>query len=112
MFPSLSPSLSLSLSLFSLHRSLALVLVTQSRAAGTPAVKINTLDAGLSPQKLDLRQFDARLGRSDLRATGQIDNLLAYFSTTKTMTGAMTFNSGYFDANEWMTPCASTPGRS
>lgn len=74
------------------------------RASGTPAVKINALDAGLSPQKLDLRQFDARLGRSDLRATGQIDNLLAYFSTTKTMTGNLSFNSGYFDANEWMTP--------
>ena len=74
------------------------------RAAGTPAVKINTLDAGLSPQKLDLRQFDARLGRSDLRATGQIDNPLAYFSTTKTMTGTLRFNSGYFDANEWMAP--------
>lgn len=74
------------------------------RAAGTPAVKIKALDAGLSPQKLDLRQFDAQLGRSDLRATGQIDNLLAYFSTTKTMTGALQFNSGYFDANEWMEP--------
>jgi AsmA-like C-terminal region len=72
------------------------------RAAGTPVVKINDLNASLSPQKLDLRNFDARLGKSDLRASGAIDNVLAYFSTNKTMTGRLTLNSAYFDANEWL----------
>ena len=83
------------------------------RATGTPTVRINNLSAGLSPQKLDLRAFDARLGKSDLRASGAIDNLLAYFSTNKTMTGNLTFASTLFDANEWLSeePAAADAGK-
>lgn len=80
------------------------------KAAGTPAVKINALETSLSPQKVDIRNFDARLGRSDLRASGSIDNVLAYFSTTKTMTGNLVFSSGNFDANEWMEEPAPPAG--
>ncbi|MCC6460267.1 MAG: AsmA family protein [Saprospiraceae bacterium] len=78
------------------------------RAAGTPTVRINSLETSLSPQKVDIRNFDARLGKSDIRASGKIDNVLAYFSTNKTMTGSLTMRSGYFDANEWMTEPAAT----
>ncbi len=78
------------------------------RAAGMPAVKINNLATSLTPQKVDIRDFDARLGKSDLRASGKIDNILAYFSTKKTMTGSLTMRSGYFDANEWMETPTST----
>lgn len=74
------------------------------RASGTPTVKINTLATSLTPQRADIQTFDARLGNSDLRASGSIDNLLAYFSTTKTMRGNLNFSSNYFDANEWLTP--------
>lgn len=77
------------------------------RAAGTPAVTINALKTHLTPQKVDIENFDAKLGRSDIKANGSIDNILAYFSTNKTMTGNLVFSSVYFDANEWMeTPAA------
>lgn len=79
------------------------------RAAGTPTVKINALQTSITPQKLDIQTFDAKLGNSDLKANGSIDNLLAYFSTTKTMKGNLNFSSLYFDANEWMEP-APTDG--
>ncbi len=79
------------------------------RSSGTPTVKINSLATSITPQKLDIRTFDAKLGNSDLRASGSIDNLLAYFSTTKTMRGNLNFASTYFDANEWMEP-APTDG--
>lgn len=79
------------------------------RAAGMPPVKINALSASLSPQFVSLKNFDARLGKSDLRASGRIDNVLAYFSTTKTMTGSVNMRSSYFDANEWMTETAPDP---
>jgi len=81
------------------------------RAEGTPTVKIVQLTTSLTPQRLDIQNFDARLGKSDLRASGSIDNLLAYFSTTKTMRGNLNFSSGYFDANEWMepTPASNSP---
>lgn len=72
------------------------------RAAGMPAVKINSLITSLSPQHVDIQNFDARLGKSDFRASGKIDNILAYFSTNKTMKGSLTMRSSYFDANEWM----------
>ena len=82
------------------------------RAAGSPAVKINNLSASLSPQFVNLKNFDARLGKSDLRASGRIDNILAYFSTDKTMTGSVNMRSAYFDANEWMTEEAPDPDAS
>lgn len=72
------------------------------RASDMPVVKINNLATSLTPQRLNIQDFDAILGKSDLKASGSIDNLLAYFSTTKTMKGTMNFSSGYFDANEWM----------
>ncbi|MFN0037060.1 MAG: AsmA-like C-terminal region-containing protein [Saprospiraceae bacterium] len=74
------------------------------RAAGSPTVKINQLATSITPQRVDIQTFDAKLGNSDLRASGSIDNLLAYFSTTKTMRGNLNFSSNYFDANEWMEP--------
>ncbi len=79
------------------------------RSAGTPTVKINALQTSLTPQRVDIQTFDAKLGNSDLRASGSIDNLLAYFSTNKTMRGNLNFTSTYFDANEWMEP-APTDG--
>lgn len=74
------------------------------KAADMPAVKINQLSTSLTPQRVDIQNFDAKLGKSDLRANGSIDNILAYFSTNKTMTGTLNFSSGLFDANEWMEP--------
>ena len=72
------------------------------RATDMPPVKINQLSTSLTPQRLDIQTFDAKLGKSDLRASGSIDNVLAYFSTNKTMRGNLQFSSAYFDANEWM----------
>ncbi|MDX1910943.1 MAG: AsmA-like C-terminal region-containing protein, partial [Saprospiraceae bacterium] len=80
------------------------------RSAGTPAVKINALSTTITPQRLDIQNFDAKLGKSDLRASGSIDNVLAYFSTNKTMRGNLRFTSGYFDANEWMEPAPEDGG--
>jgi hypothetical protein len=80
------------------------------RAAGTPAVKINALSTQITPQRLDIQNFEAKLGKSDLRASGSIDNVLAYFSTNKTMRGNLRFSSAYFDANEWMEPAPTDGG--
>ncbi len=72
-------------------------------ATGTPSVRIAQASADFTPQNVDLRQFTATLGRSDLSATGQISNILAYFSADQTMRGSVTLRSNYFDADEWMT---------
>jgi AsmA-like C-terminal region len=76
-----------------------------------PAVLINAMQMDFTPNNVKLGNFDAKLGKSDLRANGTIDNILAYFSPNRTMTGNLTVNSTFFDANEWMkpAPAAATP---
>lgn len=72
------------------------------RAAGSPAVNIQSLNTTFSPQKVVVQNFNAQIGKSDLSASGSIDNVLAYFSTNKTMTGSLNFASNLMDANEMM----------
>ncbi|MGB3798982.1 MAG: AsmA-like C-terminal region-containing protein [Lewinella sp.] len=72
-------------------------------ADDTPPVRIAQARADFSPQAIDLQQFTATLGRSDISASGQINNILAYFSPEQTMRGSFTMESNYFDADEWMT---------
>lgn len=72
------------------------------RSAGLPAVQIHSAKAAFSPQNVRLDQFNAQLGKSDIQAKGRIDNILAYFSPKKTMTGQLQASSKYFDANEWL----------
>lgn len=68
---------------------------------GYPAIKINEAKAAFTPQNVRIDNFDAKLGKSDIKANGRVDNILAYFSPKKTMRGTMTVRSNYFDANEW-----------
>jgi hypothetical protein len=76
-----------------------------------PTVLINAMQMDFTPNNVKLAHFDGKLGKSDLRASGTIDNILAYFSPNRTMTGNLTMNSTFFDANEWMkpAPAAKTP---
>ena len=71
-------------------------------AEGTPAVRIAQARADFTPQAINLEQFSATLGRSDLSASGRINNILAYFSPEQTMQGSFTLRSNYFDADEWL----------
>jgi len=68
-----------------------------------PKVVINSLMTDFSPQSIKFDNFNALLGQSDMRASGQIRNLLAYFSPDKTMEGNFKIKSDYFNANEWVT---------
>ncbi|MEO0731624.1 MAG: AsmA-like C-terminal region-containing protein, partial [Bacteroidota bacterium] len=67
-----------------------------------PAVRINSVKADFSPQAIDVQEFIAQLGKSDVTASGQITTPLAYFSPEQTMRGNLTLYSKYFDADEWM----------
>lgn len=70
---------------------------------------IPALEVNLSPQQLDLRRFDLQYGNSDLKASGTIDNLLAYFAPGKTMTGQMTLRSFRLDADQMMGAPSDAP---
>jgi uncharacterized protein involved in outer membrane biogenesis len=71
-------------------------------AEGMPFISVKNMDATFSPKAVSVSNFDAKLGESDLRADGQLDNILAYFSPDKTMTGNFKIRSNYFNADEWM----------
>lgn len=73
-----------------------------------PAIRINDAKAQFTPQNVRLENFDAKLGKSDVKASGTIQNILAYFSPKKTMRGTFNVRSNYFDANEWV-PAETTP---
>lgn len=70
--------------------------------ANYPAIRINSAKAAFTPQNVRVDNFDAKLGKSDIKASGRVDNILAYFSPKKTMRGSFTARSNYFDMNEWM----------
>ena len=73
------------------------------KADGLPNVKINDTQIDFTPRHAIVKDFSGKIGKSDLRASGKIDNILAYFSPNKTMTGDVKLDSKFFDVNEWMT---------
>ncbi len=79
------------------------------RSADLPPVQIKKARMNFSPQYVALQEFDALLGSSDLRATGRIDNILAYFSPQHSMKGALEVRSNKFDANEWISAATASP---
>lgn len=82
------------------------------QGTGLPAISISRAAATFTPQRVNLSELDMQLGRSDMRANGYINNLLAYFSPEKTMTGQLTLRSNLFEADEWLeeeTPASTLP---
>lgn len=78
------------------------------QSAGLPPVLVKDMQMTFNPKNVTLSNFDAQLGKSDVQASGTIDNILAYFSPEKTMEGKLKVRSKYFDANEWMATTETT----
>jgi vacuolar-type H+-ATPase subunit H len=66
-----------------------------------PPIVIERSQADFTPRRVQINRFQAKLGKGDVEASGHIDNILAYFSPKKTMTGAIALRSNFFDADEW-----------
>jgi hypothetical protein len=73
-------------------------------ASDMPVVVLNSVSTRFTPQRIEVDEFKAQLGESDIDAKGHINNVLAYFSPRKTMTGSMSVRSGFLNLNEWMSP--------
>ena len=73
-----------------------------------PTVKIKDLAMNFTPNFVGVKDFDAQMGKSDIKASGTIDNILAYFSADRTMTGKLTMTSHLIDANEWLKDTKTT----
>ena len=72
------------------------------KSADMPGTTINDMLLAFSPEFVALKNFDAKVGKSDLRADGRIDNLLQYYFKDDTLSGNFNFHAGFFDVNEWM----------
>jgi hypothetical protein len=74
-----------------------------------PPIAVQNVNMDFSPRYVAVEQLDVKLGKSDLRGSGRIDNILAYFSPNSTMKGNVNLESDYFLVDEWMPSAATTP---
>ncbi len=54
-----------------------------------------------NPQHVELTNFDARSGKSDIQANGKLDNLLAYYFKKETLKGSLNLMSNHLDLSEF-----------
>ncbi len=68
-------------------------------------VMLQRMTLNFSPQFVELANFDAQIGKSDMHASGKIENFIAYVldDSTNVLTGNFLFNSTVMDLNEFMT---------
>lgn len=72
------------------------------RSADLPqSVAVEEARLELSPRRADLRSFRARIGGSDVRATGWLDNLLGFALRDEALHGSATLESRRFVLDEW-----------
>lgn len=69
---------------------------------GLPAIGIQTAQVTASPQYLDIPAFKATLGSSPVDASARIDNLLAWLTPDKTMTGWVKAYSPNLNIDQWI----------
>ncbi|HNW98025.1 MAG TPA: AsmA-like C-terminal region-containing protein [Bacteroidales bacterium] len=67
-------------------------------------ITINDMKLLFSPQYVELASCSMIIGKSDLKATGRIDNLLSYFLKNDILKGTFTSSSKLMDLNEFMQP--------
>ena len=64
-------------------------------------IAIDTAALTLTPRDAQLTAFTSKIGNSDARATGSLDNLLGYVLHDEDLRGRATVTSSHFDLNEW-----------
>ncbi|GBU27013.1 hypothetical protein R84B8_00533 [Treponema sp. R8-4-B8] len=66
------------------------------------AVKINSTQLNLSPRKVDLVNFDAVIGKTDIVMNGTLENFIPYIFKGSTVSGNLDLKSNTIDLNEFM----------
>jgi hypothetical protein len=64
-----------------------------------------------NPKNVILDHLTVQIGKSDLKATGQLSNLIPYALKDHTLTGRLNINSNYFDLNPWMLESQQSGGK-
>jgi len=72
-------------------------------AAETPMpVKVSNLQLAFNPRNVTLSNLSAVLGRSDIQASGTLDNFIAYAFGKGDLVGVVNLKSNVFDANQFI----------
>ncbi len=73
------------------------------------AVTVSNADAIFDPKKIEIKNTQGTIGKSDFAVTGAINNYIGYlFGPNETINGNMTFTSTLLDLNEFMTETEET----
>ncbi|HEY4133335.1 MAG TPA: AsmA-like C-terminal region-containing protein [Gemmatimonadaceae bacterium] len=64
-------------------------------------IAIDTVSIQLTPQTAQLTAFSTKIGKSDARATGTLDNLLGFVLRGEDLRGHAAVTSTHFDLDEW-----------
>jgi hypothetical protein len=75
-------------------------LAVKSQAFPHP-LAIAQASLALAPQRAQLKSFSGRIGSSDLRASGTLENLLGYVLRDDDLKGSATLASNTFNLDEW-----------
>ncbi|MBX2964829.1 MAG: AsmA family protein [Cyclobacteriaceae bacterium] len=68
------------------------------------SVTLSQADMSFDPRKIDLKQMDGTIGKSDFKVSGSVSNYMGYlFSPNQLLKGAVNFSSTLLDLNEFMT---------
>jgi hypothetical protein len=71
-------------------------------------VQLNTLKLVFTTQFVELAAFDALMGKSDIRASGRIENFMQYLFKDDLIKGTFALQSAMMDLNELMSSPTST----
>jgi hypothetical protein len=71
-------------------------------------LSITESSLAFSPKYLEVKSFDAIMGKSDFHLSGKIEDYIPYIFKNKTIKGSFIFTSGVLDLNEFMTESAET----
>jgi hypothetical protein len=82
-------------------------IAVQASAVPHP-IAVDTAALTLSPRSAALTAFSAKIGGSDARATGTLDNLLGFVLHNEDLRGTATVSSNRFMLDEWKSDSKST----
>jgi hypothetical protein len=71
-------------------------------------LSITESSLAFSPKYVDVRSFDAIMGKSDLHLSGKLENFIPYVFKDGTIRGDFIFTSGLLDLNEFMAESTET----
>jgi hypothetical protein len=76
--------------------------ITYTAADLPETINVSSGKITLTSQFVNLENLDVKLGKSDLRASGSLQNLIQYVLKDQKISGQLKLNSNYFDVNPWI----------